>query len=522
MTDERSPAVDLSWYQDVRRMPPIRSSTDRRAIRRRRTLDALACLALAALCFSQASSETLLRMGWDFYSRTPLGPPTLQALFLNIVALAAAGYLGVLVIRRTQRAAWRRPAAVAAATALLVSLNYARITYETLGRWTDVGRSGLLALVVLALVASLVWPRPALQAIRCVALAASPLAVITLMLAAWMFFETAAGPVWRRVAPRPLERAAPSLRRVVWLVFDELDQRLAFEARPAGLQLPELDRLRRESLYTDAARPPAGVTEVSMPALITGRPVVAVAPTSPNDLELTVARDKTARWSAAPNVFSRARTLGYDTALIGWRLPYPRVLGESLGMADFRASVADEQARGTTLGEALRNQWGSLVPARHARALHARRTGELGHLALRTATDGRFGLVLIHLPLPDSPGGYRDDLVAIDGLIGDLRRGLERARLDEGTWLILSGARWWHQAKDADGGVDHRVPFLIRPPGGGRAVHVDAPFTTLVTHDLVVATLRGSIRDTDAAAAWLTSQRTASPKAYTPDGRPVY
>src|SRR5688572_119046 len=209
MTDERSPAVDLSWYQDVRRMPPIRSSTDRRAIRRRRTLDVLACLALAALCFSRASSETLLRVGWDFYSRTPLGPPTLQALFLNIVALAAAGYLGVLVIRRTQRAAWRRPAAVAAAAVLLVSLNYARITYETLGRWTDVGRSGLLALVVLALVASLVWPRPALQAIRCVALAASPLAVITLMLAAWMFFETAAGPVWRRVAPRPLERAAP-------------------------------------------------------------------------------------------------------------------------------------------------------------------------------------------------------------------------------------------------------------------------------------------------------------------------
>jgi len=51
---------------------------------------------------------------------------------------------------------------------------------------------------------------------------------------------------------------------------------------------------------------------------------------------------------------------------------------------------------------------------------------------------------------------------------------------------------------------------------------VDAPFTTLVTHDLVVATLRGSVNDTAAAASWLTSQRTASPKAYTRDGRPVY
>ena len=266
----------------------------------------------------------------------------------NILALAAVGVLGVQALRLSQRLAWRRLAAVAAAATLLISLNYARITHETVDGWTDaIGRPGLLAFVVLMLAASLSWPRPALRAIRGLALVSSPLAVLALAHALWMFLEVAAGPVWRPVTPALLKQPAPSLRRVVWLVFEELDQRITFEARPTGLELPELDRLRRESLYADAARPPAGTTDISMPALITGRPVVAVAPTSPNDLELTFADGKTARWSASPNVFSRARVIGYDTALIGWHLPYPRILGSSLGVAAFRPSLAYERARGS-------------------------------------------------------------------------------------------------------------------------------------------------------------------------------
>jgi hypothetical protein len=356
-----------------------------------------------------------------------------------------------------------------------------------------------------------------------------------------MFLEVAAGPVWRRVDPVPLGRTPPSLRRVVWLVLEELDQRITFEARPAGLELPELDRLRRGSLYADAARPPAGTTEISMPALITGRPVVAVAPTSPNDLELTFADGKTARWSASPNVFSRARVVGYDTALIGWHLPYPRILGSSLGVAAFRPSLAYEQARGDTFSHALQNQWASLAPPVQVRRLFAQRFAEIGDLAIRTATDGRFGLVLLHLPIPDSPGiydratgrlttwnftgaagAYLDNLALADRVVGDLRRGLERARLGDRTWLVVSSARWWRASKHHDGEVDHRVPFLVRPPDGGRAMHADVAFNTLATHDLVLAILRGSISDTRDAAAWLTRQPVASPRGYTREGRPLY
>jgi hypothetical protein len=495
---------------------------------------------VSTLCFSQAGRETF-PVDWGFYNQVPLGAPTLLALMLNIVALAASGFLGVQAIRRARGAACRLAAVVAAAM-LLIALNFARISHETVVQWTDaIGHAGLLAVVVLVLAASLAWPRPALRAIRGVALVASPLAVVTLAHALWMFLEVAAGPVWRVADPAPLTRGAPSLRRVVWLVFEELDQRLTFEARPPGLELPEFDRLRREALYADAARPPAGTTDVSMPALITGRPVVAVAPTSPNDLELTFADGPAAPWRAQPNVFSRARALGYDTALIGWRLPYPRVLGASLGTAAWRPSVVHEQARGSTFSQAFWNQWGSLAPPVHARRLLAQRYAEIADLALRTATDGRFGLVLLHLPVPRPPGiydraterlttwnftgadgGYLDNLALADRVIGELRRGIERARLGDRTWIVVSSDHWWRAPKRDDRQVDHRVPFLVRPPQGGRTTHVDAAFNTVATHDLVLAILRGSVSDTRDVAAWLSRQKAAPPRDYTGEGRPIY
>jgi hypothetical protein len=70
--------------------------------------------------------------------------------------------------------------------------------------------------------------------------------------------------------------------------------------------------------------------------------------------------------------------------------------------------------------------------------------------------------------------------------------------------------------------VDHRVPFLVRPPDGGRTAHVDGAFNTLGTHDLVLAILRGSISDTAGAVTWLRRSPSVPPRDYTSLGRPIY
>jgi arylsulfatase A-like enzyme len=176
----------------------------------------------------------------------------------------------------------------------------------------------------------------------------------------------------------------------------------------------------------------------------------------------------------------------------------------------------------------------------HTRRVYAERFAELGDLALRAATDGRFALVLLHLPLPQPPAiydrttgrltswnfarpgaGYLDNLALADRVVGELRRGLDRARLGDRTWIVLSSDGWWHGPTHEDEPRGRRVPFLIRPPDGGRPAHVDNAFNTLATHDLVLAILRGSISDTREAAAWLTRQPPAPPTDYPSRGRPV-
>jgi len=505
-------------------------------------LDALACLAVSTLWWSRARIETLLPGDWGFYNQVPVGASMLAALLLDVVGLAAVGFLAVLAVRRLRRPGWRRVAAVAAAATFLIALNAARLAHSIVGASIDaLGPPWLLALAVLGLAASSIWPRRALRSIRWVALIVSPLAAFTIVHTLWMFLELAAGPVWRRADPVPLGRTPPSLRRVVWLVFGELDQRIAFEARPAGLELPALDRLRRESVYAGAARPPAGTPEVSMPALITGQAVVAVSPVNHDDLQLTFADGKTGLLSAQLTMFSRARALGYDTAVIGWDLPYPRVFGGALGTAAFRPSEVHEQVRGESFRQTLGNHWASLVPPVHVRRLLVARVTELSEQALRTAADERFGLVLIHLPIPRTPGvydaatgritpwnftgaagGYLDNLALADRFITELRRGLDRARLGDRTWLIVTAERWWRMSWRYDGGVDRRVPFLLRPPEGGRTTHVDAAFNTLAGHELALAILRGSIADGRAAAAWLARNPVAPPRDYTPEGQPIY
>ena len=56
----------------------------------------------------------------------------------------------------------------------------------------------------------------------------------------------------------------PSGPRVVWVIFDEMDQRLMFDDRAASLQLPEIDHLRGVSVYAS--------TPIHLPAPLSSIP----------------------------------------------------------------------------------------------------------------------------------------------------------------------------------------------------------------------------------------------------------
>jgi hypothetical protein len=320
---------------------------------------------------------------------------------------------------------------------------------------------------------------------------------------------------------------------VVWIVFDELDERLAFAERPASVQLPELDRLCANALHALNAFPPGNSTKTTLSALTTGQPVSFAAPVSHNELALTLPnRRGTVGWSTLPNVFARARQLGLQTALVGWYHPYARVFAPDLDYCFWVPVPLFEQARDYTLGASMTHQlWAVLEPFQHRRLLIRAFQSTLAH-SLEAVTNAQYNLVFLHLPEPHLPGvyhaaknrftlltfnrarGYFDNLAFTDRAFGQLRRAMEQAATWETAWVLVSSDHWWRDSRCFDGKEDHRVPFLVKAPGLNPAQTFAAPMNTLVSHDLVLAVLRGELQNARQLPPWLTAHLIAPPTAY--------
>jgi hypothetical protein len=148
------------------------------------------------------------------------------------------------------------------------------------------------------------------------------------------------------------------------------------------------------------------------------------------------------------------------------------------------------------------------------------------------AADPKYNLSLFHLAPPHKPGvylpagksftvvpmrkadGYFNNLALADRMLGEIRQSVVRAGLQDKTWFIVSTDHWWRESAIWDGRVDHRVPFMVRPPGSDHGVEFGAMINTVLTHDLVLAVLRGEVRDLQQAATWLERRKTTQPPAY--------
>ena len=399
----------------------------------------------------------------------------------------------------------------------------------------------------------------------------SPFVLVTFSQAAsqWMTF---------RSGERFLDNNAPastqesqSGRRVLWIIFDEMDFRLSFLDRPPSVQLPAFDRLRNEAVFAQNAYPPGGDTVLSLPSLITGRLISWSHRTAPNELMLTFAdNNQTVPWSTQPNVFSRARTMGFNTALAGWYHPYCRIIGNSLTRCSWEApsiiflpdkaaanlvSHSREVAVTTSM---FRIGAVALVPE-SVRILMASKEGTVWrkyHLenylnihreAMALVGDPDLQLILVHYGIPHPPGiydrsrhdfssdsssGYLGNLELANRVLEELRQEMEKTGLwDLTTVLISSDHRlradrvwkqhliWQPSFTKVDPSVfnsirDERVPFILKLAGERTGVNYELPFNTVLSHDLVLAILSGAVSKEADVAKWLDQHRSIGESPY--------
>ena len=508
--------------------------------------DAFSSLALANLLYLRPWTTKFLVYGAEAtWSRRDPAPREYGAQMLAVLLVAAAFYALFRTIRHLQywSGGLRRAIGMATASALcaipagLLTLN---------NPFGDVrGRYALAAGVISVCAAGVLfatgWRTP-LRVLAILLSATSPTMLFTFGKSLVIMTTDdprsfAAEPSAPRLTPG---HAAP---HVVWVIFDEWDEELSFQQRPPSVKLPELDRLRAESFYSDSAFTPGPQTVISMPALTIGKRVLGFESDGPDDEKLYLAGATTAvPWRSSPTVFSAARGLGMNTGVVGWYIPYCRVIGSSLtGCENHNDSeyFTDRSFPQLTLNSirslaepGLRSPFGQTLSQKGHAWLFHRLLDASESMLLKQ----RYNLTLLHLPVPHKPFfynaatgaddldakpslrlsnglvGYFDALALVDRTVGRMRRDLEAAGLWEDTTFLLSADHFLRARTKLDGHANSRyVPFIVKLAGQHESVRGETPFNALLTHDLLLAILKREVSTPKDVANWITAHRAQFP-----------
>ncbi|MGA3267576.1 MAG: sulfatase-like hydrolase/transferase [Verrucomicrobiota bacterium] len=494
--------------------------------------DALVAVSMANLCFLLVSFD-LLSDADRLFDLLPVTTSTLLALTTNIAGLALIIWLGIRAVRRFPNRWFQVPAHLLFILLLLFPVDFIRIKYFHVADYEilKLFEQPVIMACAVAALALVVWQhRLAARTAAILAAILSPLALMVLGKIALVCVGLATIKECREPSTwLPLNPVPHGQPRVVWIIFDCTDYRLAYEQRPANVQLPEFDRLRSESLFADHAYSPGSCTILSMPALIYGQVVSAADTSDTCDLTVTFAdTGATTGCTGLPSIFTKARQLGFNNAVVGWFIPYGRLVGRDLNFCEWYPYPPFEPGRADTYVANVRQQFLSLGETFWLRHLFANVHRDSLQVSLSVVTNASYGLTLLHLPAPHKPGvyladkdqltfwprlskvaGYFNNLVLADREFGKLRRAMETSGEWDNTWIILSSDHAWSESNLYDHKLDPRVPFIVHAPGANDPIAYANPFNTVLTDALILAILQKQVTNHQDVANWLDAHRPA-------------
>jgi hypothetical protein len=349
-------------------------------------------------------------------------------------------------------------------------------------------------------------------------------------------FQLIHAALWRpgpQVYSAPIPAQPATRPRLVWILFDELAYKPAFESRDSSLSLPNFDRLRSEStLYTDVT-PIAYRTTRAVPSLMLGQTVTDVVYTSDNRYLVQIG--DSSHWipfDVNASLIGMAKQHGLTTSIVGWYVAYCPIFASVA--TECYWSNDDAQDRGPTSLDAsfAENVWFPLrilveqfvAPAKAwadvsdwNAAGHIASVKDVSGHALVTLATSQADIIYLHLPAPHPPefwnrrtvafapgGSYLDSLDYSDRLLGRMLDLLASQPRWQATTLIVQGDHSWRtgmwrplpgwSAEDeriSHGGEwDSRPVVMIHTPGQQSPATVSAPTSLMFVHDYVAGQIR--------------------------------
>lgn len=400
------------------------------------------------------------------------------------------------------------------------------------------------------------WRNPIFHFAKTLILMFSPFVLITFSQAFWGILNPPSVVINEVPVSTQLADIRPNSNnkvknRVVWIIFDEFDYRVPFELKP--LELPEFERLKRESLMATNAKSPARSTMESLPSLLTGKKVSKSEPVGKSELVLNFADGETGKFSEERNLFYDVKELNGNISVLGWHHPYCRLFGKLLSACKWEG---DKFSKNLSLPETMLVDMEDLItqlplifsletlpPVNRftKESFHLFRESEFNPTAISAAHNQRLNevkemvadpntdLVFFHLPMPHAPVQYNrftnvftaerqdyiNNLALCDIMLGEIRRSMEKANLWDNSTVIISSDHQWRidtwkkQIKSAkmalteqdialtQGIEDPRIPFFVKLKNQKVPVIYEKPFNTIITRDLILSIMKGEISSPD-------------------------
>ena len=528
---------------------------------REKLKEILICFSLGNLLFVRRwyDLEILQENGLDYLRPGPATPALLYSTLIAGLIVAALFWLGWQSVRN-KGPVWIRLAHACFLAAMLFPLESVRRYWiAQYGRVDLASNTALLSIEALLLggLIMALWGNPrVVRAGRHVAL------MMTFMFPALMidFFSShlssPPASVFQPKKPAAFQAVAPGARRFIWIIFDEMDQRVAFAERPVSLELPELDRLRSESLEARRATQTADRTLLAVPMLISGKSYRKSEIAGAAKLNVfPVDSSQGVNWADERTIFHRVHDMGVNAAVAGWYHAYCRLFGDQLvecfntsthtGRALLREQNASEVGVAGMAMFLFRLQFENLkdmfrldgisgsenLKDAHVQHEQLQAYFQIREHAYAEAEDPRVGFVYLHFPTPhmyaiynrwrreftlDSDIDYLDNLALVDRTVGELRARLEADGLWDRTTILITadhgfrpdmwrGRYGWSQNMEHlfERGPSQQVPFILKLAGRREHVIVNRAFSNILASDLAMAVLKGQVSTSGQAADWI-------------------
>jgi hypothetical protein len=474
-----------------------------------------------------------------------------RAMFLLVLLVWALAWLTIAALERISSRV--RTGAWIAISTLLVWL-LGRIGFAAFGARPAVARHALLvshigvAVMPIALLA--LWRlqprilRQALDAVRFMVAVASFGMLILLPKLGWQGLRFEAREQTSFTNPS-LPAPSSTQPRIVWILMDELSYDQVFGRRPSGLAFPNFARFSEHSTTFSNLQPTGYHTEEVIPGLILGEPVADVEHIYGRPFRFrSVYRGPWHPYDAQRTIFGDAHRLGWTTGIAAWFNPYCRFLNGVLDRCYWRYS---DVYPGLPLRlyyehSTLANLWALLPP--HERLdpfavypidheTHMRDYLDVMAQSESLLRDPSIRFVMLHLPVPHTPGiynrdrhalaaggNYIDNLALSDVTLGTLMKVIQATPDASQTSVIVSSDHSWRvddwkklsdwtaeEARLSGETFDTRPVLMVRLPGSEDGQVLPQPVSAMIVHPILQGLLRGRLRSSSDIAALATGKQ---------------